>query len=90
MEACIRDPQGWEEIVKTENISRGGLRFKSQKYYSEDWVLEVALPYSHGGANIFSAAKVKHIGDAAGAAERVYGLAYTPWQDAWVDRWSHT
>jgi len=89
MEACIRDPQGWEEIVKTENVSRGGLRFKSQKYYSEDWVLEVALPYSHGGANIFSAAKVKHIGDAAGAAERVYGLAYTPWQDAWVDRWSH-
>jgi hypothetical protein len=87
MEALIRDPQGWEEVVKTENISRGGFRFTSQKHYAEDWLLEVALPYSRGGANIFSAAKVKYASGEAETSGHVYGVAYTPWQDAWVDRW---
>jgi len=88
MEALIRDPQGWEEVVTSENISRGGLRFKSKKHYSEDWTIEVALPYSRGGANIFSAAKIKHIGKVEGEGQNIYGVAYSPWQDAWVDRWA--
>lgn len=88
MEALLRDPQGWEEVVRTENVSRGGFRFKSPKYYSTDWTIEVALPYSHGGANIFSAAKIKYVGEEPGHPERTYGVAYTPWQDAWVDRWT--
>lgn len=87
MEALIRDPQGWEEVITSENISRGGLRFKSQKHYAEDWTIEVALPYSRGGANIFSAAKIKHIGKGE-EGQSIYGVAYTPWQDAWVDRWT--
>lgn len=87
MEACIRDPQGWEEVLVTENISRGGLRFRSQKHYGEGWMIEVALPYSHGGANIFSAARIKYVQQVPGEAEQVYGVAYTPWQDPWVDRW---
>ncbi len=88
MEALIRDPQGWEEAVISENISRGGLRFKSKKHYAEDWTIEVALPYSRGGANIFSAAKIKHIGKGDEEGQSIYGVAYTPWQDAWVDRWT--
>jgi len=88
MEALIRDPQGWEEVVTSMNISRGGLRFMSKKHYAEDWTIEVALPYSRGGANIFSAAKIKYIGEATEEGQRVYGVAYTPWQDAWVDRWT--
>ena len=87
MIACIRDPQGWEEVVKTENLSRGGMRFKSQKHYSDAWVVEVALPYSQGGANIFSAAKVKNVGEVPGTTEHVYGVAYVAWQDDWADRW---
>jgi len=88
MEALIRDPQGWEEVVTSENILRGGLRFKSKKHYAEDWTIEVALPYSRGGANIFSAAKIKHIGKVEGEGQNIYGVAYSPWQDAWVDRWA--
>ena len=88
MEALIRDPQGWEEVVTSENISRGGLRFKSKKHYAEDWTIEVALPYSRGGANIFSAAQIKHIGKVEEEGQNIYGVAYTPWQDAWVDRWA--
>lgn len=86
MEAFIRDPQGWEEVVVTENISRGGLRFRSKKHYAEGWMIEVALPYSRGGANIFSAAKIKYAAQVPGTDETVYGVAYTPWQDPWVDR----
>ncbi len=88
MEAMLRDPQGWEEVVITENISRGGFRFRSPKHYASDWTIEVALPYSRGGANIFSAAKIKHIEGQPGQGKCVYGVAYTAWQDAWVDRWS--
>ena len=87
MEAFVRDPQGWEEVVATENISRGGLRFRSKKHYAEGWMIEVALPYSRGGANIFSPAKIKHAARVPGTDETVYGVAYTPWQDSWVDRW---
>ena len=87
MEALIRDPQGWEEAVMSENVSRGGLRFRSKKHYAEDWTIEVALPYSRGGANIFSAAKIKHIGTVDEEGQSIYGVAYAPWEDAWVDRW---
>jgi hypothetical protein len=90
MEALIRDPQGWEEVVKTENVSRGGFRFASKRRYAGDWLLEVALPYSRGGANIFSAAKVKYTSEESAAGTRVYGVAYAAWQDAWVDRWVNT
>lgn len=90
MEALIRDPQGWEEVVKTENVSRGGFRFTSQRHYAEEWLLEVALPHSRGGANIFSAAKVKYASGETPTGSRVYGVAYTAWQDAWVDRWVRT
>lgn len=87
MEALIRDPQTWEEVVKTLDVSRGGFRFKSRKHYDLEWNVEVALPRSPGGANIFSAAKIKFVGEVPGEEERIYGVAYTPWQDAWSDRW---
>ena len=88
MEALVRDPQGWEEVVKTENISCGGFRFKSSHHYAMDWTLEVAMPRSPGGANIFSAAKVKFTADEPQTGMKIYGVAYTPWQDSWLDRWS--
>lgn len=86
VEACIRDPQGWEEVVVTENISHGGLCFKSKKRYAEGWMIEVALPYSRGGANIFSAAKIRYAQPVPGKDEKVYGVEYTPWKDPWGDR----
>ncbi len=87
MEALIRDPQAWEEVVKTMDVSRGGFRFKSRKHYALEWKVEVALPRSSGGANIFSAAKIKFVGETPGQEEKTYGVAYTPWEDAWADRW---
>lgn len=88
MKAFIRDPQGWQEVVVTEDISRGGFRYRSRMRYAEGWKIEVALPYSVSGLNIFSAAKIKHAAQVPGTEDTVYGAAYIPWQDAWVDRWT--
>ncbi len=86
MEALLRDPHAWEEVVKTEDVSRGGFRFKSRKHYGVDWSIEVALPRSPGGANIFTAAKIKFVLETPGEEEKTYGAAYTPWQNVWADR----
>jgi PilZ domain len=85
MKALIRDPQNWEEVVVTEDVSRGGFRFTSKKHYGEGWKIEVALPYSEGGHKVFSMARIKHAGRVQGKEDFVYGAAYIPWQDAWVD-----
>lgn len=85
MKALIKDPEGWKEVVLTLDISRGGFRFTSKKQYGEGWKIEVALPYSQGGQNVFSMARIKHAMPVPGTKDFVYGAAYIPWQDAWVN-----
>jgi hypothetical protein len=46
--ACVRSESRADDIVTCEDISRGGLRFKSRKRYSENEMLEVAAPYASG------------------------------------------
>ena len=76
--ACIRHSVYGEEIVSTENVSRGGFRFISRKDYPLGTVLEAALPYSPGAANIFIPAKIarEEAGDTEGTF--VLGVACTP------------
>jgi hypothetical protein len=83
---CIRDPQYGEEVVVTENVSRGGFRFKSRRHYAEGWMIEAALPYSPGGANIFAAARIMYAKELPGSGESVYGVAYVPANQAWTGR----
>ena len=45
----------------TENMSRGGLGFRSAKAYVSGSPIEVAVPFAAGGANIFVAARVAHV-----------------------------
>lgn len=85
-DACIRYPQYGEEVVQTVNLSRGGFRFKSKKHYREGWVIEAALPYQHGGANIFAAARIVYAGEDPAAGVNVYGVAYIPSKQAWPGR----
>jgi hypothetical protein len=76
---CIRHPQyTGDDLVMTENVSRGGFRFKSRRHYGQDWVLEVALPYSRGSANIFTSAQVVYVGELPVEGLAVYGSAYVP------------
>jgi hypothetical protein len=51
--ACIRSYAFGDDIVTCEDISRGGLRFKSRKEYVAKTEIEVAAPYSPGTPDIF-------------------------------------
>jgi len=83
MTACIRHPHLGEEIVATENISRGGFSFRSAKRYGLGSLIEVALPYTPGGANIFVAARIAHGVEQPGENEFLYGLGYIPVHKGW-------
>lgn len=83
---CVRDPMYGEEVVVTENVSRGGFRFRSKKHYAEGWLIEASLPYTPGGANIFAAARVMYAEELGKSGESVYGVAYVPAGQAWTGR----
>jgi hypothetical protein len=59
--ACIRSYAFGDDIVTCEDISRGGLRFKSRKEYIAKAEIEVAAPYSPGTQSIFVRAQIVHV-----------------------------
>jgi hypothetical protein len=74
--ACLRHPQKGDEVVTTEDISRGGFRFTSRKDYPVGTVIEAALPYSQGAANIFIPAKIVHRQAVGDEGTFAHGVAY--------------
>jgi hypothetical protein len=72
---CISHPVQGQDIASTENVSRGGFRMRSQMDYPIGTVVEAALPYSAGSANIFTPARIVHKELAVGAKTFV---AYVP------------
>lgn len=61
IKACVRSFAHGDDIVTCEDISRGGLCFKSRKPYQEKFKIEVAAPYSAGASNIFVPAEIVHV-----------------------------
>ena len=59
--ACIRSYAFGDDIVDCEDISRGGLRFKSRKQYVAKADIEVAAPYALGTQSIFIRAQIVHV-----------------------------
>ncbi len=59
--ACVRSFAHGDDIVTCEDISRGGLSFRSRKPYVEKFKVEVAAPYSEGAQNIFVPAEIVHV-----------------------------
>ena len=59
--ACIRSSAFGEDIVTCEDMSRGGIRFKSRKEYIVKTEVEVAVPYSPGTQSIFVRAQIIHV-----------------------------
>ncbi len=76
LRACIRHPGLGEEIVSTENVSRGGLCFKSRRVYFEGTRIEVSIPYAEGGANIFVPARMVRTQNVPGEGVSFYGVEY--------------
>lgn len=56
--ACIKQRGKSDDIVTVLDVSRGGMRFTSTVDYQPDAQIEVAVPYTEGGANIFMPAKI--------------------------------
>jgi len=57
--ACVRRAGSDEnDIVTCEDMSKGGLRFKSKKQYFDQTLIEVAVPYSPGAQSIFVPGKI--------------------------------
>jgi hypothetical protein len=56
--ACIRRSGFPDDVVTCEDMSRGGICFKSRKRYYTDIEIEVAVPYAPGGSAIFVPAKI--------------------------------
>jgi len=59
--ACIRTREFGEDLVKARNVSRSGLCFESRRAYEKDWEIQVAIPYSSGGGNIFLPARIARV-----------------------------
>ena len=74
--ACVRYQNFTEDIVTCEDMSRGGLRFKSRQRYVERAKIEIAAPYSAGTPPIFVTAQIVFVQELR--AERMfrYGVAY--------------
>ena len=56
--ACIRRSGMNDDVVTCEDMSKGGICFKSRKRYFENSEIEVAVPYAPGGNAIFVPAKI--------------------------------
>ena len=76
MKAYIRHAGFEDEIVKVNDVSRGGFSFVSSKEYLEGSRIEVAVPYSGGKADIFVAARINRVQDLAGKGLTIYGAHY--------------
>jgi PilZ domain len=56
--ACIRHLDRGDDIVTCEDMSKGGLSFKTRKRYYVQSVIDIAVPYAPGQHAIFVPAQV--------------------------------
>ncbi len=73
---CVRHPEFGDELATTENVSRGGFRFKSRRRYGLGTIVEAALPYTPGAANIFAPAQIVYADETPVEELYAHGVAY--------------
>ena len=76
MTACVRTPQFGEEIVYTEDVSRGGFRFKSPKHYPKGPIIEIAVPYVRKAGSVFVLAQIEWDRPLPSEGVTLYGAWY--------------
>jgi len=74
--ACVRRSGMNDEIVTCEDMSKGGICFKSRKKYFENSEIEVAVPYAPGGNAIFVPAKIAWVVEIVPDKQYKCGVAY--------------
>lgn len=74
--ACIRSTRFGQDLVKTRTMSRSGLSFVSPWEYVQGEAIEIAVPYSSAGGNIFLPAKIVRVQLLTSEGTRIYGVAF--------------
>jgi len=74
--ACIRRSSMPDDIVTCEDMSKGGLCFKSRKQYYQRTAIEVAVPYAPGGNAIFVPAEIAWVVEIAKDKQYKCGVTY--------------
>ena len=74
--ACIRRSSLDEEVVTCEDMSRGGICFKSRKRYYPNADVDVAVPFAPGGNAIFVPARIVWCVEITPDRQYKCGLAY--------------
>ena len=72
----VRDYYGGVEISKSENVSKGGFCFISEKNHLVGEGVLVACPYSAAEHSIEVRAKIVRRQDLAGSERIIYGVRY--------------
>jgi hypothetical protein len=72
----LRDYFGGGEITKTENISKGGFCFVTEKTYQVGEGVVVVCPYDPRGQNIEVRARVVRVREIEGSKRKTYGVRY--------------
>jgi hypothetical protein len=74
--ACVRQPGRGEEIVTAAYVSKSGMRFLSKMDYSIFAWVEVAIPYTPGGTNIFTSGHVVRARVSNTSGYKEYAIRY--------------
>jgi PilZ domain len=74
--ACIRTNEFGDDVGICEDISRGGLRFKSRKHYPIGTKIEVAVPYSPETQSIFVHGRVVFVQHLPEQSMTRHGVCY--------------
>ena len=74
--ACIRRRGFQEEVAVCEDLSKGGISFRSRNKYPEGTRLEVAVPYTPGAGAIFVPIRIVFSQPIAAAGLFRHGAAY--------------
>jgi PilZ domain len=75
--ACVRRPGCDDDVVVCEDMSRGGVRFRSRRLYFVDMMIEIAVPYSPGPSSIFVPAQILYVQELDEQKFFRCGVAYT-------------
>ncbi len=73
---CVRNDGLEKDIVVCENISRGGLCFKSSRCYHKTAAIEVAAPYTPGSPDILVSARIVYVQELPEEKMFRYGAQY--------------
>jgi PilZ domain len=73
---CVRSVDFGEDVVRSRNASRGGVCFESLRHYSKGTKVEIAIPYTPGGGNIFLIGHIVRIQHIPGGEVTLYGVQY--------------